>query len=87
MLPEMHFDVSLTVISHIRHARNNLRITDAKFGSAFKRELDTKERRKIRRRNRTPAFGIENGVGNAKDHAGGSDYHDFLAGNLGDEKT
>jgi hypothetical protein len=83
MLSEMHFDVSLTVISHLRHARNNLKLTNAVFGSAFKRELGPKERRKIRRRNTAPRIDTPNGLHHSESNAIGRYPDGFHAGSSG----
>lgn len=85
-LPSMQIDESLTVISHLRHARTNLRLTSAKFGSAFQRKLEPKERARIRRRNRSPAIGLAHGVRNQKNSAIRRNPADFRSGNSGGDE-
>jgi hypothetical protein len=53
-IENMACDDALSVIGHIRYARKTLSLTTGDFGAAFKREIGTKERANIRKRNRPP---------------------------------
>jgi hypothetical protein len=83
ILPEMDFDVSLKVISDLRHARSNLKLSSARFGTAFKRELGSAERRKIRRRNTAPRIDTPNGLHHPETDAIGRYPDGFHAGSSG----
>ena|SRR5271165_52040 len=82
-LSDMDVEEALPLIGHIRHARKTLQLSSGSFGEAFRRELSSKERARLRKRNTAPKLSLQNRAMLGADFPVGSPSDVLLVSDLG----